>query len=106
MHQYNGIPPLSRNPKSRGPRHDGGRPSGKNKPTKYLSSLIVASLALLAKAFVIAVDVSTVIPCGLRAAHTSGKGGMKRSVKSGGKYNPSDELGTSLKDCYNNFSKS
>lgn len=44
---------------------------------------------------------------GLRAAaHLSGKGGMKRFVKSGGKYNPSDELGTSLKDYYNKFSKS
>ena len=43
---------------------------------------------------------------GLRAAsHLGGVGGMKRFVKSGGKYNPADELGTSLKDYYNKFSK-
>ena len=42
---------------------------------------------------------------GLRSvAHLGGKGGMKKFVKSGGKYNPSDELGTSLKDYYDKFS--
>ena len=35
---------------------------------------------------------------GLRSvAHLGGKGGMRKFVKSGGKYNPADELGTSLK---------
>lgn len=43
---------------------------------------------------------------GLRSvAHLGGKGGMAQFVKSGGKYNPADELGTSLKDYYNKFSK-
>ena len=43
---------------------------------------------------------------GLRSvAHLGGKGGMKKFVKSGGKYNPADELGTSLKDYYDKFSK-
>ena len=42
---------------------------------------------------------------GLRSvAHLGGTGGMKRYVQSGGKYNPSDELGTSLKDYYDKFS--
>jgi len=42
---------------------------------------------------------------GLRSvAHLGGKGGMKRFVQSGGEYNPSDELGTSLKDYYDKFS--
>jgi len=42
---------------------------------------------------------------GLRSvAHLGGKGGMKRFVQSGGKYNPADELGTSLKDYYDKFS--
>ena len=42
---------------------------------------------------------------GLRSvAHLGGKGGMKKFVKSGGKYNPADELGTSLKDYYDKFS--
>ena len=43
---------------------------------------------------------------GLRAvAHLGGKGGMRKYVKSRGKYNPSDELGTSLNDYYKKFSK-
>ena len=43
---------------------------------------------------------------GLRSvALLGGKGGMTQFVKSGGKYNPADELGTSLKDYYNRFSK-
>ena len=42
---------------------------------------------------------------GLRAAaHISGKSGMAKFVKSGGQYNPSDELGTSLQDYYRKFS--
>ena len=42
---------------------------------------------------------------GLRSiGHLGGKGGMRKYVKSGGKYNPSDELGTSLKDYYDKFS--
>ena len=42
---------------------------------------------------------------GLRAvAHLGGIGGMKKYVKSKGQYNPSDQLGTSLKDYYNKFS--
>ena len=41
---------------------------------------------------------------GLRAvAHLGGKGGMRRFVQSAGKYNPSDELGTSLQDYYDKF---
>ncbi|MDB4842038.1 hypothetical protein OAH73_05675, partial [Planktomarina sp.] len=41
---------------------------------------------------------------GLRAvAHLGGKSGMKKFVQSGGKYNPSDELGTSLQDYYDKF---
>ena len=41
---------------------------------------------------------------GLRAvAHLGGKGGMKKFVQSAGKYNPSDELGTSLQDYYDKF---
>ena len=43
---------------------------------------------------------------GLRSvAHLGGKGGMRQFVKSGGKHNPADELGTSLKDYYDKFSK-
>ena len=42
---------------------------------------------------------------GLRSvAHLGGLGGMAQYVTSGGKYNPSDELGTSLSDYYNKFS--
>lgn len=42
---------------------------------------------------------------GLRAvAHLGGTKGMKNYVTSGGKYNPEDELGTSLQDYYNKFS--
>lgn len=42
---------------------------------------------------------------GLRAvAHLGGTKGMKDYVTSGGKYNPEDELGTSLQDYYNKFS--
>ena len=41
---------------------------------------------------------------GLRAvAHLGGKSGMAQYVKSDGKFNPSDELGTSLEDHYNKF---
>ncbi|MDA8785683.1 hypothetical protein N9N40_09030 [Planktomarina temperata] len=41
---------------------------------------------------------------GLRAvAHLGGKGGMKKFVQTAGKYNPSDELGTSLQDYYDKF---
>lgn len=41
---------------------------------------------------------------GLRAvAHLGGTAGMKKFVKSNGKYNPSDELGTSLWKYYNKF---
>ena len=43
---------------------------------------------------------------GLRAVgHLGGATGMKKFVKSGGKYNPKDELGTSLMDYFNKFSK-
>ena len=42
---------------------------------------------------------------GLRAvAHLGGKSGMAKYVKSGGTYDPSDELGTSLSDYYAKFS--
>ncbi|MDA9609466.1 hypothetical protein N9S42_00575 [Paracoccaceae bacterium] len=42
---------------------------------------------------------------GLRAvAHLGGLGGMKKYVQSKGKYNPSDQLGTSLSDYYDKFS--
>ena len=42
---------------------------------------------------------------GLRAvAHLGGKGGMAKFVKSGGKHNPADELGTSLQSYYDKFS--
>jgi len=42
---------------------------------------------------------------GLRSvAHLGGKGGMAKFVKSGGKHNPADELGTSLQDYYQKFS--
>lgn len=42
---------------------------------------------------------------GLRSvAHLGGRGGMAKFVKSGGNYNPADELGTSLKDYYDKFS--
>ena len=42
---------------------------------------------------------------GLRAvAHLGGKTGMKKFVQSNGKYNPKDELGTSLLDYYMKFS--
>ena len=42
---------------------------------------------------------------GLRAvAHLGGIGGMRQFVRSGGKYNPSDELGTSLEAYYTKFS--
>jgi len=41
---------------------------------------------------------------GLRAvAHLGGKGGMKKFVTSGGKYNPADQFGTNLSDYYNKF---
>ena len=41
---------------------------------------------------------------GLRAvAHLGGKNGMKKFVKSGGTYNPSDDFDTSLSDYYNKF---
>jgi len=44
---------------------------------------------------------------GLRSvAHLGGSSGMKRFVRSGGDYNPSDELGTSLQDYYDKFSSS
>lgn len=43
---------------------------------------------------------------GLRAVgHLGGANGMKKFVESGGKYNPKDELGTSLMDYFNKFSK-
>ena len=43
---------------------------------------------------------------GLRAvAHLGGKEGMKKWLESEGKVNPSDELGTSLTEYYNKFSK-
>lgn len=42
---------------------------------------------------------------GLRAvAHLGGKGGMRDFVQSKGEYNPSDELGTDLRDYYRKFS--
>ena len=42
---------------------------------------------------------------GLRSvAHLGGKGGMAKFVKSGGKHNPADELGTSLQSYYDKFS--
>jgi hypothetical protein len=42
---------------------------------------------------------------GLRAvAHLGGVNGMLRYVRSDGRYNPSDEFGTSLQDYYNRFS--
>ena len=42
---------------------------------------------------------------GLRSiGHLGGKGGMRKFVKSDGKYNPADELGTSLQDYYDKFS--
>ena len=37
-------------------------------------------------------------------AHLGGKSGMAKYVKSGGTYDPSDELGTSLSDYYAKFS--
>ena len=37
-------------------------------------------------------------------AHLGGKSGMRKFVKSGGQYNPADELGTSLKTYYDKFS--
>jgi hypothetical protein len=41
---------------------------------------------------------------GLRAvAHLGGKGGMKKYVTTGGKYNPADQFGTRLSDYYNKF---
>ena len=41
---------------------------------------------------------------GLRAvAHLGGKSGMRRFVQTKGKYNPSDDLGTSLQDYYDKF---
>ena len=44
---------------------------------------------------------------GLRAvAHLGGVGGMKTYVRSKGKYNPADELGTSLQSYYDKFSNS
>ena len=42
---------------------------------------------------------------GLRSvAHLGGQGGMAKFVQSGGKHNPSDELGTSLQSYYDKFS--
>ena len=42
---------------------------------------------------------------GLRGVgHLGGATGMKKFVESGGKYNPKDELGTSLMDYFNKFS--
>lgn len=42
---------------------------------------------------------------GLRAvAHLGGINGMLRYARSGGRYNPKDKFGTSLKDYYNRFS--
>ena len=42
---------------------------------------------------------------GLRSvAHLGGQGGMAKFVNSGGEYNPSDELGTSLQSYYDKFS--
>ena len=44
---------------------------------------------------------------GLRAvAHLGGVGGMKQFVRTNGEYNPADELGTSLKTYYDQFSAS
>lgn len=41
---------------------------------------------------------------GLRAvAHLGGKGGMKKFVTTGGKYDPADQFGTRLSDYYNKF---
>jgi hypothetical protein len=40
----------------------------------------------------------------IAVGHLGGKGGMKKFVQSGGQYNPSDDLGTSLKDYYDKFS--
>jgi hypothetical protein len=41
---------------------------------------------------------------GLRAvAHLGGKGGMRKYVTTGGKYNPADQFGTRLSDYYNKF---
>ena len=43
---------------------------------------------------------------GLRAvAHLGGKSGMKKFVQSKGKYNPADELGTSLQSYYDEFAQ-
>jgi len=43
---------------------------------------------------------------GLRAVgHLAGVGGMKKFVRTQGKYNPADELGTSLQSYYHKFSK-
>ena len=43
---------------------------------------------------------------GLRSvAHLGGQGGMAKFVQSGGKHNPSDELGTSLQSYYDKFSR-
>ena len=38
-------------------------------------------------------------------AHLGGKGGMKKFVLSKGQYDPSDDLGTSLKDYYDKFTR-
>ena len=44
---------------------------------------------------------------GLRAvAHLGGKSGMKKFVRTQGKYNPADKLGTSLQSYYDKFSTS
>ena len=43
---------------------------------------------------------------GLRAVgHLAGVGGMKKFVRTQGKYNPADELGTSLQSYYNKFAQ-
>ena len=43
---------------------------------------------------------------GLRAvAHLGGKSGMKKFVRTQGKYNPADELGTSLQSYYDKFAQ-
>jgi hypothetical protein len=39
----------------------------------------------------------------MAVAHLSGIGGMRKFVRSGGTYNPSDSLGTSAQDYYNKF---
>jgi hypothetical protein len=44
-------------------------------------------------------DVSGLVAVG----HLGGGSGMKRFARSGGKYNPEDQLGTSLRDYYNKF---